>query len=385
MKLSAACLAVLCSALATLAQAAEQKPHFDGAAIARISSLGPWPPKASADLSNRFSGKAPAIFLGEKLFFDKRLSRDGSVACASCHHLSMGFSDGLPLGVGIARGERNTLGLHNLRWQRWFGWSGANDNLWAQSLRPLVLDHEMGGSLSSVANALRQNADLGQAYRRVTGKMPEADDELVAVNVAKLLAAFQETLVTPRTPFDDFRDALVRGKAAGGLPYPAAAQRGLAIFVGKGNCIFCHSGAQFSNGEFHDIGIGYFVAPGIVDKGRFEGIGAVLQSRYNLLGPFNDDIQRSTATSTRYVARTHRNFGEFKVPSLRNVANTAPYMHNGSLASLRDVIGHYSEINEERLHADGERILVPLHLSAQEVDDLLAFLQSLSTPSRAKP
>ena len=87
---------------------------------------------------------------------------------------------------------------------------------------------------------------------------------------------------------------------------------------------------------------------------------------------------RSTATGTRYVALEHRNFGEFKVPSLRNVARTAPYMHNGSVATLRDVVRHYSELDENRLHADGERILKPLGLSASDTDDLVTFLESLS-------
>ncbi|MEO8755964.1 MAG: cytochrome-c peroxidase, partial [Casimicrobiaceae bacterium] len=101
-------------------------------------------------------------------------------------------------------------------------------------------------------------------------------------------------------------------------------------------------------------------------------------SRYNLLGPFNDDPGRITAISTRYVLLDHRNYGEFKVPSLRNVARTAPYMHNGSLATLRDVVRHYSNLDEDRLHADGERILKPLGLPKYDVDDLVAFLESLS-------
>jgi cytochrome c peroxidase len=156
-----------------------------------------------------------------------------------------------------------------------------------------------------------------------------------------------------------------------------AAQRGLAMFVGAGNCSVCHGGPRFSNGEFHDIGIPFFVEPGRVDPGRHEGIRKLQASRYNLLGPFNDDSVRGTATSTRFVALDHRNFGEFKVPSLRNVARTAPYMHNGSMATLRDVIRHYSQLDEDRLHSDGERILKPLGLTDGDVDDLVAFLETL--------
>jgi cytochrome c peroxidase len=96
------------------------------------------------------------------------------------------------------------------------------------------------------------------------------------------------------------------------------------------------------------------------------------------LGPFNDDKSRGSAVGTKHVQVQHRNFGEFRVPGLRGVAQTAPYMHNGSLATLEDVVKFYSELNEGRLHADGEKILKPLKLSASEVDDLVAFLQSLS-------
>jgi cytochrome c peroxidase len=101
-------------------------------------------------------------------------------------------------------------------------------------------------------------------------------------------------------------------------------------------------------------------------------------SPFNLLGAYNDDPQRSTATSTQHVSLEHRNFGEFRTPSLRNLALTAPYMHNGRLATLRDVVEHYSTISPDRLHADGEAILRPLKLSEQETQDLVAFLGTLS-------
>jgi cytochrome c peroxidase len=107
-------------------------------------------------------------------------------------------------------------------------------------------------------------------------------------------------------------------------------------------------------------------------------LGVLRKSRFNLLGRYSDDAARSTATGTRHVEPQHRNFGEWRVPGLRNVARTAPYMHNGSLAALRDVVKHYSELNEERLHADGEKILRRLDLSEGELDDLVVFLETLS-------
>jgi cytochrome c peroxidase len=353
-------------------------PPFSEREVRLILAHGPWPPRWQNDPSNRVSGQPAAIAFGERLFGDPRLSRSGTIACATCHLPRRAFIDGLPRAQGLAPTDRNTPGLANVRLQRWFGWDGAGDSLWAQSLRPILDRREMGGDLAHLAGIVRSAADLRRRYRATFGEPPSSDDETVAVNVAKALAAYQETIVSGRTPFDDFRDRLARGEPAAAARYPAAAQRGLAIFVGKGRCNVCHLGPNFTNGEFHDIGIPFFTEPGRVDPGRHEGIRRVQASRYNLLGPFNDDPTAGTATATRYVAPDHRNFGEFRVPSLRNVARTAPYMHNGSLATLREVVRHYSEIDLDRLHADGERILRPLHLSEAEIDDVVAFLESLA-------
>jgi len=119
-----------------------------------------------------------------------------------------------------------------------------------------------------------------------------------------------------------------------------------------------------------------------VDPGRHGGITKLKASPFNLLGRYSDDPKRASSTGTQHVELQHRNFGEFRVPGLRNVARTAPYMHNGSIATLRDVVEHYSNLNEERLHADGERILKPLHLSADEAADLVSFLESLTDDVR---
>ncbi|MET0346093.1 MAG: cytochrome-c peroxidase, partial [Casimicrobiaceae bacterium] len=154
-----------------------------------------------------------------------------------------------------------------------------------------------------------------------------------------------------------------------------------AIFVGKGRCEVCHTGPRFTNGEFHDVGVPFFVERTRVDSGRHDGIKRLRASPYSLLGRWSDDPTRGTATSTRHVSLDHRNFGEFRVPSLRGVARTAPYMHDGSLATLRDVVKHYSELDENRLHADGEAILRPLRLTDAEIADLVAFLESLSPDS----
>ncbi len=344
----------------------------------RILRHGPWPPAPAPDPSNRVSGKPAAIALGRALFFDPRLSVSGTVSCASCHRPDRAWTDGLPRSRGQRTVDRNALSLFNLSFNRWFGWDGAQDTLWTQNLRPLLDRREMGVGPGGAAQLVRSDRELSCGYRRAFGAAPDADDKRVFVDLGKALAAFLETQVTGRTLFDEFRDALALGDAAGMARYPAAARRGLGLFIGRGNCAFCHFGPAFTNGEFADAGVPHFIEPARVDPGRLGGIRKLRRSPYTLLGSFNDDAQRSTAAKTRHVRLRQSNFGEFRVPGLRNVALTAPYMHAGSLGTLADVIRHYSTLDEERLHAGGERILRRLDLSAREQADLVAFLETLT-------
>ena len=344
----------------------------------QILRHGPWPPALQPDPSNRVSGKPAAIAFGRALFFDPRLSLSGTVSCATCHPPNRAWTDGLPRSRGQRTVDRNAPSLFNLRFNRWFGWDGAQDSLWAQNLRPLLDSREMGVGPGGAVRLVRSDRQLSCGYRRAFGEAPGADDERVFVDLGKALAAFLETPVTGRTPFDDFRDALAHDDTAGRARYPVAAKRGLRLFVGRGNCAFCHFGPAFTNGEFADAGVPHFVEPGRVDSGRHGGIRKLRESPYTLLGRFNDDAGRSTAAKTRYVDLRQSNFGEFRVPGLRNVALTAPYMHAGSLATLADVAHHYSTLDEERLHAGGERILRRLDLSPREQSDLVAFLETLT-------
>ena len=346
---------------------------FSAEETAKILQHGPWPPPARRDPSNRVSGKPEAIAFGEKLFFEPRLSGTGSVLCATRHAPFRAFHDGRARAFGLQEVDRNTPTVLNARFYRWYGWDGGHDTLWSQSVRPLLDAREMNASAAHVARAIREL--LAVEYQKAFDRPVPKDDEAVLVDVGKALAAFQETLVSGRTPFDEFRDSLQKNTVS---DYPAAAQRGLKIFIGKGNCSVCHFGPHFTNGEFADTGVPFFAGRGRVDSGRHEGIKRLRSNPHNLLGRFNDDAARSTATGTRHVELQHRNFGEFRVPGLRNVAQTAPYMHNGSLATLRDVVRHYSELNEDRLHADGERVLKPLKLSKREIEDLVTLLESLS-------
>jgi cytochrome c peroxidase len=373
-----ACAALLAGATLLVTGAAHSTEIFDEDEVALILSHGPWPVKTDPDPSNRMSGKPAAIAYGKFLFESNDLSIDGQRSCATCHQQALGFGDGIARGFGIARVDRNTPPLFNMRLNRWFGWDGKSDNLWAQSIAPILDARELGMTPETLKARLVETPNLADGYRDVFGApLATHDAETAMVNVAKALAAFQETIVSGKSSFDRFRDALAAEDKAGIDAYPDPAKRGLKLFVGKGRCDLCHFGANFTNGEFHDIGIPHFPAPGRVDKGRFGGIRHLRQSKFNLLGPFNDDGLRATAGFTRHVRLTPKNWGEFRVPSLRNAALTAPYMHDGSKDTLADVVNHYSELPEERLHQDGEKLLRPLHLSDAEKADLVAFLRTL--------
>ena len=353
---------------------------FTESEIRSVLTHGPWPVPLSRDPSNRVSGKPEAIEFGERLFFDTRLSGGGHFSCGTCHVPDRNWTDNQTRSTANAEMDRNTPTLMNVRLGRWFGWDGASDSLWSQSIRPMLDPRELGASPRHVADLVRNDEQLSCRYRKTYGSPPPAtNEEAVMVDVAKALAAFQETLQSGRTPFDNFRDALARGERITPWTYSEAAQRGLKIFIGKGGCNTCHTGPNFTNGEFHDTGLSVFVAPGRVDPGRHEGIRKVRESRFNLLGPYNDEPARATAARTRHVTLEHRNFGEFKVPSLRNLILTVPYAHDGQVATIDDVLRHYSELNLDRLHADGESILKPLKLTAREQTDLVVFLESLST------
>jgi len=346
-------------------------------ALSQILAQGPWPPQNKIDPSNRLSGNTEAIAFGRKLFFSTRLSGDNTKSCVSCHAADEAFASGRIIKQNLLTLDRNTPSLLNVRYNRWFGWDGSNDNLWAQSMRPIISSKEMNLPKDKLRTVIEESSFI-QPYRQFFGEITKHSDDLVLVNIGKALAAFQETLTTERTPFDHFRDAIAKKDWAEAAKYPTSAQRGLSIFFGRGNCSFCHSGPLFTNGEFHDAGVPYFIRPGVVDTGRHQGIIDLKKSIFTLASDYSDDPEKSGAWAVKKVARLHSNFGVFRVPSLRNVANTAPYMHSGSLATLEDVVKHYSNIDMERLHADGEAILKPLNLSEQEVNDLINFLKSLS-------
>jgi cytochrome c peroxidase len=295
------------------------------------------------------------------LFFDPRMSPVGYIACVTCHAPDRSFADLKPRAHGLADLERNTIALANVRQQRWFDWAGSSDSLWLASLRPILNPREFDGSPASVARLFQRDEELARCFRRVFGVAPSGNDERTLVNVGKALAAFVETLQTGRTSFDEYRDAIVSGKALPGS-YPAAAVRGLKLFVGRADCASCHSGPNFSDGRFHDVGAPPPIAPARRDPGRAEGARLLLESPFNLLGRYGDDPRAAHASRAQVVADRGR-IGEFRTPSLRNVAVTGPYMHNGRVELLTDAVRQHTH---------------QVRLDDAEVADLVAFLLTLT-------
>jgi cytochrome c peroxidase len=376
-------LAVTLAALLVTPSRAAALLDLDATEVRRLLTHGPWPVTARRDPSNAMSGNPSAIALGQRLFFDPRLSGNGQVACATCHIPTRGWTDGRAKALGLVEVDRNTPTVLDVALHRWFSWDGRADSLWSQSLKPIVDPREMGASAGHVARLLRGDPALACLHAKALGTPPTLEPERMLVQTGKALAAFTETIRSGRTPFDDFRDALERGDAADTTRYPPAARRGARLFV-KSQCGVCHVGPAFTNGEFHDVGVPFALPGGRVDAGRSDGIKRLRADPFNLLSAWNDDRTGRAALKTRHVEASHASFGQFKTPSLRNLGHTAPYMHDGRYATLRDVVRHYSELDMERIHTHGEQLLRPLKLSARETDDLVAFLESLTDPGAVR-
>ena len=374
---------VLCAlglaAFAPCESIAAEAVTFTADEVARIVTLGPWPPTYGRDPSNRASGMPEAIAFGRRLFFEPRFSPSGYVSCVACHQPDRGFTDALPRARGLAPVERNAIALQNLRLQRWYGWGGSSDSLWMASLRPILDPREIGSSAERVAFVIRTGDGVACRYRAAfSAEADEEKAETVLVNVGKALAAYEETLVTGRTPFDDFRDRLARGEASTGT-YPAAARRGLKIFVGRANCIACHSGPAFTDRAFRGTAVPQFIGETAPDMGRYAGVTEFQASRFNLKGAYND-----AGVSADEVKVDPRDRARWRTPSLRNVAATAPYLHNGTAASLYDVVRRYAKSAGSSHYVDDEHKVRRVQLSAQDVDDLVAFLETLSDADGAR-
>ena len=352
--------------------AAEPAMQWSVEEIRQIQLHGPWPPPLAPDPSNRVSGHAAAVAFGERLFFSPRLS-GGGLLCASCHAPWRGFVDGRDRAQGLGRGDRNTPTLWNVRFNQWFGWDGAHESLWAQSIRPLFEPREMGSSPSALAALIRRDAGFAADYQSAFGRTPPDEDALLVADLGKALAAFQETLVSPPGAFDQMREALAAGASAP-PPYPQSAQRGLRLFIGRAGCATCHAGPLFSDGRFHPSAIASVTTAGVPDTGREAAIAVLNSNPYRRRGRFDDAAGSADPLPAILTAVPgSANSGAFRTPGLREVAATGPYMHDGSVARLCDTL---------RPHAfDPEGPAPAPALSPEDRRDLVAFLRSLSAPT----
>ena len=344
--------------------------------LAQLSSmslreLGPAP----ADPTNRVADDPRAADFGRKLFFDPRLSANGQVSCGTCHIPEKGFQDGRALARGVGVTNRRTMPIAGSAHSPFLFWDGRKDSLWAQALGPLESPVEHGGSRDQYAQVIAVN--YRRDYEDVFGTMPALStrDEATAVfvNIGKAIAAYERTIEYRPSRFDRYVNTLQdTGRAPEGV-LSADEVAGLRLFVGKASCVNCHNGPLLTNNEFHNTGVP--ARKGLpADHGRLTGADAVLGDEFNCRSRWSDS--RSTCAELEFlVSGDHVLDRAFKVPSLRNVAERAPYMHAGQFSTLSQVVEHY---NRAPKAPSGHSELEPLRLSAQERRQIELFLLSLS-------
>ena len=287
-----------------------------------------------------FGNREPATKaeLGKLLFFDPILSKDNTISCASCHKPAYAFADTAAVSVGVNKraGTRNTPTAMNLLLQKTFFWDGRAKILEEQALAPIENPAEMNLPLREALLRLQKSKEYRDWFKKIFNSEPTLD------NLASAIAAFERTLETSDSPFDNWKFSDDSNAVS------PAVKRGFALFNGKGKCVQCHFGADFTANEFRNIGL-------------FNGIDL-------------NDSGRAVISGNREDA------GKFKTASLRNVSVTAPYMHNGMFKTLKEVIDFYDDpakvipnaVNRDSLLAK------PMGLTGQEKTDLEAFLLSLT-------
>jgi cytochrome c peroxidase len=395
-------LAVLTSAQAA---AGEDPVAFSDLEIRRIRTLSPLPPPPR-DTTNRYADSEAAARLGHHLFFDPRLSRNGRAACVTCHDPRHNWTDGGAAGVVTEKLSRQTPSLWNVAYSRWFFWDGRSDSLWSQSLQPIEHPDELGGDRVALVRLVSSDGTLRALYRKACGELPAADrvaalpasakpgspewgrltDEQqrlvnqVFANCGKAIAAYERLIISSHSPFDEFVDGLVSQNPSKRQAISVPAQRGLRLFIGKANCRSCHHGPNFTDSEFHSLMLPDRQSSFATDPGRFAGVPLLLSDPFNSRGPYSDDPKANAFIG--HLERQPHTWSQFKTPSLRNVAKTSPYMHQGQFRTLEDVVTYYSTLRGSfRPDHHHEQILVPLNLSSLEIADLVAFLETLTDES----
>ena len=410
------CCALACTPASSPAPAAAPQPlvdgHFGPEAMSHMRDVATPPESPPKDETNRWANDPQAARFGQFLFFDKRLSSKNNVSCATCHQPDHGFSSTEARPLGQARTMRHPPGLINVAYNPWFDWDGKANTLWGQAMRPLESPDEHGLTRVALVQTVSKHPELRQAYERIFGPLPEAIDDLkrfpshaswraqepesdahkawlalpeadrralsrAASNIAKAIAAYQHKLVDFDAPFDRYARGLLKGSPTHAIP--EAAKRGFNVFVGKGQCINCHNGPNFTDNTFHNLGLPSPSSYPAKDLGRAEGVGRVREHAFNAAGPWSDDTQGTRAQWLKFMKRTRENKGQFKTPSLRNTTVTFPYMHAGHFDGIRQVIDFYNALPGQAEVGHREDSLEALGLTDAEVDDLIAFLRTLTT------
>ena len=350
-------------------------------------------------LGNRYLHNVAAGKLGKKLFFDTSLSRNGTVSCALCHQPARAFTDGMKVASGADRGKRNTPSLMGVSYQQWLLWDGGKDSVWSQALLPFEQPHEYNMSRVEVVRALLSRPEYLSDYQTIFGDPPAAkainnwpeeasplgdlnslrawksmdrqDREQVNrvfANIGKAIAAYEATLAFTRSRFDDYATEITtNGRSA---VFSAQEEEGLKLFIGRGQCISCHHSPLFSNQHFHNIGTRLDKN----DAGR--SLVAEKQSWeiFNCRGRFSDAPPDSCRDLDFMNRDRFEMSGAFKVPTLRGVVNTAPYMHAGHFADLSAVVNHY--VNPPGKRRSGH-VLPEIALDTAQQAALISFLKTL--------
>lgn len=278
---------------------------------------------------------AEKIELGRTLFFDKRLSKNNTISCANCHIPALAFTDGQPVSTGIHRlqGGRSAPTAINRAFSKGQFWDGRALTLEEQSIGPFASSVEHGFvTYDEMLEKMNKMEGYKAEFKKVFGTGITMD------GVAKAIASFQRTLVSGNSPFDRYE----KGKDEKAIS--ESAKRGLALFRGKARCLVCHTGFNFTNEQFHNLGIGWDTER--PDLGRY------------------------------MVTKVQRDLGAFKTPTLREAARTAPYMHDGRFATLEEVVDFYNQGGIKNPFLDP--LVVPLNLTRDEKKDLVAFLNTLN-------
>lgn len=362
-------LALLCISLIAQDVSAQSFSENEWKVIRSLS-----PAVIQKDTTNAFETNKEAAILGQHLFFEKRLSSNGEVSCATCHIPEKYFTDGLSVAQGIKPLERNTPTVLNSAHQRWFFWDGRTDALWGQPVQTIEHPSEMNMSRMNALELIQKDELLSTQWTSVFGTMDPQAVDANAVKMAKAIAAYITQLVATDSPFDLFvggdKDAISE-----------SAKRGLRFFISDGGCLRCHFGPWFTDGSFHSVGIPPLNGGPLTDSGRYGAIDSLKQTEFGAGSKFSDDKDSVRASITKHIAKRKDDWGAFRTPSLRNVAQTQPYMHAGQLATLDDVIEHYSTL-DNFVSADHHRetILVPLNMTSRQKIDLKNFLKTLTAP-----